>query len=270
VPSTRGVLKEIRELRLRADGATAEIAADPVEFALQVGVAADPWQREVLRSESRQLILNCSRQSGKSTLAAVLALHTAMTKPSSLSLILAPTERQAKECFAKAAAMYRRLGNTINPSSYRKMGLELDNAARIEALPGTEKTVRGFSDVDLLVVDEASRIEDGLYYAVTPMLAVSGGRLLMMSTPYGKRGVFYEIWTEGVDWERVMIPATSVAHIPDAFLAGERAAMPEFWYEQEYCCRFMETDDQLFTAAMIEGALSDDVEPLEQLEGMSW
>jgi hypothetical protein len=264
------LLKEIRALRQSVGERRSDVPSDPVEFALSVGLNPDAWQRDVLRSGARQLILNCSRQSGKSTLAALLALHTALTKPASLSLILGPSERQAKETFGKAAAMYRTLGKTINPSSYRRMGLELDNGARIEALPGTEKTVRGFSDVDLLVVDEASRIEDGLYYAITPMLAVSGGRLLMMSTPYGKRGVFYEVWTEGADWERFEIRATDVPHIPDDFLEAERQSMPTFWFEQEYECKFVETSDQLFTEQMIRGALDEEVEPLQELREFAW
>ena len=57
-----------------------------------------------------------------------------------------------------------------------------------EALLGTEKTIRGFSGAVLLIVDEAARVDDALYYALKPMLAVSGGSLLMLSTPYGLRG----------------------------------------------------------------------------------
>jgi hypothetical protein len=62
--------------------------------------------------------------------------------------------------------------------------------------------VRGFSGTSLLIVDEAARVDDELYYAVRPMLAVSGGVLMMLSTPFGKRGVFYEEWTGGECWER--------------------------------------------------------------------
>jgi hypothetical protein len=49
-----------------------------------------------------------------------------------------------------------------------------------EALPGTQKSIRGFSGAALLIVDEAARVDDALYYAVKPMLAVSGGSLLML------------------------------------------------------------------------------------------
>jgi hypothetical protein len=75
--------------------------------------------------------------------------------------------------------------------------LELRNGSRIVSLPGDETTVRGYSGVRLLVVDEAARVPDDLYFSIRPMLAVSGGRLVCLSTPFGKRGFFYEAWTEG-------------------------------------------------------------------------
>jgi hypothetical protein len=56
-------------------------------------------------------------------------------------------------------------------------------------------------------VDEASRVPDELYFAVRPMLAVSGGALMMLTTPYGKRGIFYEEWTSGHGWARYEVPA---------------------------------------------------------------
>jgi phage FluMu gp28-like protein len=194
-------------------------------------------------------------------MSAIIALHRALTVSGSLVLILAPAERQAKETFAKVADYYRTLGSPIPADSDRKLGLQLANRSRIEALPGSEKTIRGFSGVDLLIVDEAARVDDGLYYAVRPMLAVSGGALMMLSTPYGKRGVFYEEWSgeAGEEWERYEIPANQCPRIPSAFLEAERRSMPEYWYAQEYGCEFRETEDQLWTHEMIEGARDDEL-----------
>jgi len=235
---------------------------DRVEFADSIGIAPDPWQLRLLRSEAPRVLLNCARQSGKSTMAAVVALHKALIDPGSLILILAPAERQAKELFSKVAEAYRTLGHIIPADSYRKLGMELASGSRIEALPGTEKTVRGFSGVDLLIVDEAARVADELYYAVRPMLAVSGGRLLMLSTPFGKRGVFHHEWTEGQGWERYTVTAEECPRIPPEFLAEEREALGEWWYAQEYECRFMEAVDSVFTSELIHAALSDEVAPL--------
>jgi hypothetical protein len=112
-------------------------------------------------------------------------------------------------------------------------------------------------------VDEASRVEDELYYAVRPMLAVSGGRLMMLSTPYGKRGVFYEAWTNGTPtWERYEVPASQCPRISEEFLEEERASLPPFIFRQEYECSFEETDDQVFTTDMIDKAVTDEVKPL--------
>ena len=237
-------------------------ALDRMRFASELGIDPDPWQEELLRSSSDRILLNCCRQSGKSTMAGIIALHRALCYPRSLCLILAPAERQAKETFAKVLESYRKLGNTVAPDSYRKLGMSLANGSRIEALPGTEKTIRGFSGVDLLVLDEAARVDDELYYSVRPMLAVSGGALLILSTPYGKRGVFFKEWSEGERWERYEVPAAECPRISPEFLEEEREALPSWVYRQEYECSFEETEDQVFTTEMVERAVTSEVTPL--------
>jgi hypothetical protein len=259
--STASLRSEVQRLRGRRRHRD-EVPEDRVEFARSVGLEPDVWQRDVLRSEAPRLLLNCARQSGKSTVAAVIALHKALRDKGSLILILGPAERQAKETFAKLTAFYRRLGHPVPSESYRKMGLELMNGSRVEALPGTEKTVRGFSAVDLLVLDEAARVDDALYHAIRPMLAVSGGRLIMMSTPWGKRGVFHQEWVEGIGWERYEIPASQCPRIPEAFLEEERRTLGRWFFEQEYACIFGENIDAVFRHEDIRAAVTDDFAPL--------
>jgi len=243
-----------------------KLALDRVAFARALGMEKpDPWQQALLRSDAPRVLLNIARQLGKSTTTAVLALHRALYRPGSLILILAPAERQARETFAKIAAFYKTLrhANYATPDSDRKLGLELTNGSRIEALPGTQKTVRGFSGVDLLIVDEAARVEDELYFAIRPMLAVSGGSLFMLSTPAGKRGVFFEEWANGgPSWERYEVRAEECPRISPEFLAEERRTLPSWVYRQEYECSFEETDDQVFSIDLIDGAVSADVAPL--------
>jgi Terminase large subunit, T4likevirus-type, N-terminal len=238
------------------------LALDPVAFAEKLGIVPDGWQEDFLRSSADRVLLNCSRQSGKSTMSAMIALHRALYHPGSLVLCLAPALRQSQELFGKVAGFYRDLGRPVAPQGERKLSLELENGSRIITLPGSEKTIRGFSGATLLLVDEASRVDDGLYYAIRPMLAVSGGRLMMLSTPAGRRGVFHEEWTNGEGWERYEIPAEEVPRIPPGFLAEERAALPAFIYEQEYCCRFIETEDQLFGYDLVASSITDKVAPL--------
>jgi len=210
--------------------------------------------------------MNVARQAGKSTAAAVIGLHRTLQHPGSLILILAPSERQAKETFGKVASFYHTLGHPIPADSYRKLGVELANGSRIEALPGTEKTIRGFSGAALLIVDEAARVEDSLYYAIRPMLAVSGGRLMMLSTPAGKRGVFHDEWTEGEGWERYEVWAKDCERIPASFLEEERRALPAWIFRQEYECSFEDTEDQVFSSELVQSAITDEVTPLDLKE----
>ncbi len=242
------------------------LALDRVAFAEKLGIVPDAWQENLLRAGDDRVLLNCCRQSGKSTMSAVIALHRALYHPDSLVLCLAPALRQSQELFGKIAGFYRDLGRPVAPQGERKLSLELENDSRIITLPGSEKTIRGFSGAALLLVDEASRVDDGLYFAVKPMLAVSGGSLTMLSTPFGKRGVFYEEWaSEARDssaWERYEVPASECPRIPASFLEEERAALPSWVYRQEYECSFEETEDQVFTTEMVERAVTSEVTPL--------
>ena len=99
----------------------------------------------------------------------------------------------------------------------------------------------------LLVVDEAARVEDDLYASVRPMLAVSGGRILALSTPFGTRGWWYEAWHSNDPWERYRVPAAECPRIPADFLEEERRNLGDWWYRQEYECDFLDAETQLFT-----------------------
>jgi len=236
---------------------------DPALFARSVGLEPDPWQADVLRSPAKRMLLLCCRQSGKSTTTALLALHTASYYPGALVLLLSPSLRQSSELFRKVAGFYGALAEPVPADAETALRLELRNGSRVMSLPGTESTVRGYSGVDLLVVDEAARVEDALYYSVSPMLAVSKGRMIALSTPWGKRGWFHHAWTEGGEaWQRVKVTAEECPRISAEFLAEERAAIGDWWYKQEYECEFVETDESLFTYEQVTAAVSSDVAPL--------
>lgn len=241
-------------------------ALDPVLFAREaLKFSPDPWQERALRWSGKRLLLNCCRQSGKSTTAAILALHRALFYPASLVLLVSPSLRQSSELFRKVQDMLKTLPAEQQPELVEdnKLSLTLRNKSRIVSLPGSEGTIRGFSGAALIVEDEAARVPDDLYFAVRPMLAVSGGRLILMSTPFGKRGHFFKEWTEGGDtWERIRITAHDCPRISPEFLEEERQALGDWWFRQEYLCEFVETEDQLFTYDQVMTAITGEVKPL--------
>ncbi len=236
------------------------MALDPVVFARAAGVEPDPWQANVLRSRHRRMLLNCSRQSGKSTTTALIGLHQAIYEPGSLVLLLSPSQRQSSELFRKVSESYTALGESVPATSETTLRLELENGSRILSLPASETTVRGYSAVSLLVVDEAARVPAELIAAIRPMLAVSNGRLITLSTPWGSRGWWYEAWKSDEDWLRVKIPATSCPRIPASFLEEERRELGSFWFDQEFLCEFLDAESAAFRSQDIEAAFDKGME----------
>jgi hypothetical protein len=178
--------------------------------------------------------------------------------------VVSPTARQSGEFVRKASEFAARLKVNPKGDGDNQISIAFPNGSRIIGLPGSEATVRGFSAVSLLLVDEAARVSDDLYRAVRPMRAVSGGSLWLMSTPFGKRGFFWETWEYGgADWDRVKVTAAECPRIRPEFLAEEQEALGERWFKQEYCCEFGEADDCVFDRATIEKAFTDDCEPLK-------
>ncbi len=126
----------------------------------------------------------------------------------------------------KAAQFARKLGVSRKGDGDNEMSMLFPNGSRIVGLPGSEGTIRGFSAVSLLLVDEASRVPDELYLAVRPTLVVSGGAMWLMSTPCGKRGFFWETWERGgPEWDRIREPGNECGRIERAFLEEERRTM---------------------------------------------
>ncbi len=249
--------------RQRLDaGVLDRLRADPAGVMTAGGLDPDPWQAGVLRSNAERTLLLCSRQAGKSSVSAALAVRTALLEPGSPVLLLSPSQRQSAELFRKVLDLYGALGRPVPAVRETALQLELANGSRVLSLPGTEGTVRGFSKVGLLIIDEAARVSDPLYYAVRPMLAVSRGRLVALSTPFGQRGWFHAEWTGTGQWDRVRVTADQVPRITKEFLAEERRALGDRWFNQEFCCSFESTIDAVFDYRDIQQALTNDVQPL--------
>jgi hypothetical protein len=269
MPTTlAGLRSQVARLRREVGAATPTTAptlerlrADPTTAMSLAGRTPDPWQAQLLRSSADRHLLLCCRQSGKTEVAAAMAVREAVLKPRSLVLLLSPSERQSGELAQRAFGYYDRLGQPVPATKRTELQLYLSNGSRVIALPGKEGTIRGFAGARLLLIDEAARVPDDLYRAVRPMLAVSRGRLVAMSTPWGRRGFFYEAWTGTAPWERIKITATQCPRISPQFLAEERVALGLSFFEQEYYGQFNDMVGAVFGSADIQAAFSGLTKP---------
>jgi hypothetical protein len=245
---------------------------DPAALFEDVVGEPDAWQRKALRSDSKRQLYLASRQSGKSSVAAIKALHTAMCKPSPQTILLvSPSLSQSQEIFRKALLAYRLLGRPEGVASESALRLELGNGSRIISLPGSERTSVAYTS-NLLVIDEASRTPAELLEAVLPTTAAVDGMTIVLSSPKGARGWFYDLWRAaqasgaGVDelWERYKITADECPRISQEQLDAERMMRGEPHVRQEYYCSFESDESGFFEDhAVLERSLVElDDEPL--------
>ena len=252
----------------------------PASYLQSLGFEPFPWQMEALQPHNR-LILNCLRQAGKSTIISAKSVHRAKYYPGSLILLISPSERQSIELMKKVEEFMSR-DSQIELKTNNALEKEFTNRSRIVALPGSEKTVRGFSAPAMIIIDEASRVSDEMFFSLRPMMSgeTTKTELVLMSTPFGKRGFFYDSWNRPHRWKRIEVSGRtdypeeryradraregilawySPRHTAD-FLEEEREAMGDWWFSQEYMCQFVEAQDNVFSLADINAALRDDEE----------
>jgi len=236
---------------------------DIVDFTRQrLGFDPNPLQESVLRG-GRRGIVNCSRSWGKSTVAGAKAVYRAISQPGSLILVLAPSGRQSGELMLKAEEFVSRLGIKVRGDGTNEISIAFPNRSRIVGLPHKETTARGFSKVSLMLIDEASRVEEKLYRAMRPALAVGNGDLWLMSTPNGKRGFFWTEWTGGGErWQRISATAMECPWIDPQFLDEERQNMTDAFFRQEYMCEFGQAEGRVFSQESIDAAFQD-YEPMQ-------
>jgi hypothetical protein len=239
---------------------------DPAALFEDVVGTPDLWQRKALRSGSKRQLYLASRQSGKSSVAAIKGLHTAMYKPGSLVLLVSRSLPQSQEIFRKCLTAYRDLDRPEGVAAESALRLELGNGSRIISLPGSENTNVAYT-ADLLVLDEAARTPSVLLEAMLPTVAVSGGSIIALSSAAGARGWFYSLWTsQGVEdvWETYRITADECPRITEDLLEEARMTGGERHVRQEYFCDFLADTDSFFNPEDLERSLTltDPDEPL--------
>lgn len=221
------------------------------------------WQEDVLRGTARRRLILVNRQGGKSTVVGAKCAHGLMYEPG-LYLIIAPTLRQSKLLFRKARAILKRLRGAPRIVKDNDTELELENGAQLVALPGdNDANIRGYSAPRAVYIDEAARVSDAVYAALRPMLAASrSGQMIALTTPYGRRGWFFEAWEYGGDaWTRTTITAKDCPHITAEFLKEEQEGMSDWQFRSEYLCEFTDTDEAFFSSELIEGMVDASLEP---------
>ena len=251
-----------------------------------------PWQKIVVNSKAKRKVVNGARQAGKSSVVAGVPAHTARFYKESLSIIGAPTENQANETMLKVMSFIKQDPDYPALRKCSTEEIQLVNGSRIIVRTAKSGTFRGYSKPRVIILDEASRIETEAYTSgVRPMLTDNPEcELILISTPFGREGFFYDAMNTGSFWERfevrspfrpvstenglVLMPYLdeeeyrreraernikawySPRHKDFDFQQEQLEEMHESQYLQEYDCEFIEKSGQVFSYEAIERMFS--------------
>jgi hypothetical protein len=257
----------------------------PYHYIRSIGFSPYEWQEAVLRSAHKRKVINGARQAGKSTIVSAKPCHVAKFFPASVSLIVAATEQQAFYDMEKVKDFIAHDSNYPKIERDSDRLVTLGNGSWIMVVPATEKAARGPSAPRLILLDEASRIDDIVYRSgIIPMLTDNPEcELISISTPNGKDGFFFESFNNPKweryevrsPWEVLDIEFRLKPSLPEAEYRQQRAEkgirgfysprhknreeqefnlgeMGPLMYRQEYCVQFVEPEDQVFSYDDIE------------------
>lgn len=228
-------------------------ALDPVEILERAfKIKAHPWQLDYMR-ETRNVTVLKGRQVGASQGAAALAIHTALYQPNSLSVIISWNQTLSKELADRSRDGVKALGIQLARNSASALGFR--NGSRILSLPGTPKSARSWS-AHLLVLDECAYIDEETIDAALPMVAATGGRVLIQSTPAGETGFYHDtVMDNDPAWGHFNVRSDSVPTVSHEFLALMRRRKHPDWFAREFECQFGRSGQSLFTSELIADAV---------------
>lgn len=233
-----------------------------------------PYEVDILRAHYiLTRIVRKSRQIGVTTTMSKEAVWKALTTGNRLILIVSPSGRQSYHPMTmihatvdSAPALYEHQGEFKSRSE-----ITFDNGSRILALPNSPGKIRTYSANDIYL-DEAAHFENDreILAVIGPMLAATHGTLTMMSTPFGKRGMFYEQYKHAVELEAVdpsvkvfnLYPSSISPLIGKEGLERERTSglYTELEYQQEWLGEFLEEVDVYLPLDLIMACVNSEIE----------
>ena len=217
----------------------------------KLNLKLDRWQKELILEEDKHIVIRAGRQVGKSTGVALKAFFYAREHEKKTLLVVAASQRQASLLFEKIVSMFIETDYDAVQEEPTKTKIILKNGSTIYCVPAGRSgySIRGYS-IDLLIADEAAFIGESVWLALTPMLAVTKGKIILLSTPFGKGGYYYECFGDS-DFRQFHLSSVECPRIPNSFIEKEKKRMSKMEFAQEYLGNFIDEFRQYFPTSLI-------------------
>jgi len=240
--------KITREGHLRAFIETvSDMTLDPY----QVNFVNDCWN-------NKRVVGIFSRQTGKTTMMSLFAIYKATQIDKLKILIIAPTDRQAGELFARLRGFAENSGlikQFIKNSTQRE--ITFTNDSYIRAMPTGDfgHNIRG-QTADLIIMEESSYIKsDIVNQVIMPMIAATNGDIIQIGTPFFKNH-FYEASLS----DKYKVHQYDYTHCPRItkdFIEEQKANLTTIEFTMEYMAQFIDETDCFFNSELIKSCVQE-------------
>lgn len=227
------------------------------------------YQEAFVNDASRYRIVNKSRQVGMTYIIAREAIMDCLDNPGETFLIVSVSERQAQHVINYIRAAIDEMAEPQPPEYNTKIEIRWPNGARIVSLPNSPSTVRGYK-AKRVYIDEAAHVQHDreLMQAIGPSTS-RGGAITLNSTPYGKRGIFWEIWSKAKElgYSVHEIPYNRCPELDLKVLKKQFGEMDEITFRQEFMCDFCDESMAFFPYDLIMKGVTPDLELVDMVDG---
>lgn len=233
-------------------------ALDPVAWCKEdLDITPRLFQVDLLKTTARRIVLCCHRQSGKTEGCALLATHALLFKTGH-TVLAAPTFKQSDRLARRVRKYLGKTHHRVNLVSDNRFYLETDIGSSLTVVSlDSPDNVRGISGVSLLIIDEAAAVGVENFAALAPsMAAVDNSQQVIVSTPRGQIGLFWELWNNP-SYEKYFLPASKNPAMKASWLAEERKALGDLLFGQEYECSFTSAQSCVFDLDKIRKCICD-------------
>ena len=212
-----------------------------------------------------------SRQLGISTLSAAYAVWLAIFYKDKNVLVIATKLSVAMNFIKKVKVALKGLPPwLVLPElvSNNKQSVEFSNGSQIKAIPTSDDAGRSEA-LTLLIVDEAAFVRnfDELWMGLYPTLS-TGGRAIVLSTPNGVGGQYYDLYMRAASGESefnpIKLPWDVHPERSDEWFENECKNLTQQQIAQELLCDFAASGETFLSAEHIERIRTQVRKPMER------
>jgi phage FluMu gp28-like protein len=228
------------------------------------------YQTDLLRDESKRVVICWSRQIGKTSTIALRAIWYALCHKKTLTLIITPSLRQSMIMSDRISDSLGGLPNKYFRLFVKKLQrtvIQLNNNSRIIALPNNPQLLRGYT-ANQVICDEAAFFRDDklvFYNVIYPMLATTDGILIASSTPWSKDSVFYRM-CQNPEFSKHIVTCQDVVKaglVKQSFIEEMRNQLPAERFQREFEAQFVEDADTWLPQSLIVQCIDSELQMID-------